>query len=199
MGFSIMDVETLSPQRRPKVSDLITGVGIKTRDKEWIRIIKPSGGRHTDNDEAHLILDTIEELYRTKTDILAGCYLWSFDLPSLIARTDELSWHFSRDTGRELQLELGQVLGRFRIIDLATCDWVIKELFPKYGKYLSVDELCKELTDEEPLEFPKDFHVWASAKALSGEPKHLVKRLENDLRIEWAILQALLRKECLPI
>lgn len=194
-----MDIETLSPQRRPKVSDVITGVGIKTGDKEWIGIIKPSGGRNTDDDEAHLILDTIQQLYRTKTDILAGCYLWSFDLPSLIVRTNELSWRFSRDTGTELQLELGQALGKFRIVDLVTCDWVIKELLPKYGKYLSVDELCKELTDEEPLEFPEDFHVWASAKALSGEPKHLVKRLENDLRIEWAILQALLKRNYLPI
>ncbi len=194
-----MDVETLSPQRRPKASDVITGVGIKTRDKEWIRIIKPSGGRHTDSDEAYLIFDTIQELRRAATDVLAGCYLWSFDLPSLVSRAGELSWRFSRDTGRELQLELGQVLGSFRIIDLATCDWVIKALFPKYGKYLSVEELCKELTGEEPLKFPEDFHVWASAKALFGEPEHLIKRLENDLRIEWAILQALLKNKYLQI
>lgn len=199
MKFAIIDIETLSPQRRLKVSDIITGVGMKSEDKEWIGIIKPSGGKNTDNDEAHLILDTIQQLNRAKTDILAGCYLWSFDLPSLIARADEISWRFSKDTGRELQLELGQALGKFRIIDLMTCNFVIKELLPKYGKYLSVDELCRELTDEKPREFSEDFHVWASAKAISGEPKHLIERLKNDLKIEWAILQALLDRNYLLV
>lgn len=122
-----MDIETLSPQRRPKVTNVITGVGIKTEDEEWIEIVKPSGERNTDCDEALLILNTIRQLNRTKTDILSGCYLWRFDLPSLIARARELSWSFSRDTGKELQLELGQALGKFRIIDLMACNCVIKK------------------------------------------------------------------------
>ena len=48
-------------------------------------------------------------------------------------------------------------------------------------------------------QFPEDFHVWASAKAIVGDSKPLTERLESDLNEEWAILQKLLSQNLLKL
>ena len=204
MQFALIDIETLSPQRRLRKEDVITGIGIKSQAERWVRIIKPSGGRNTDIDEANLIYEAVQHLKTIKPDVMTGCYLWTFDLPHLISRAEELDYNYNRSTrtdpydrltGKELRLELCQTLNTLRIIDLSMTDYVLKELVPKYGKtYLKVDEIYKELTGEDPKQFPEDLHVWVSAKAITGDPNPLKERLENDLTIEWAILQVLLSK-----
>ena len=192
MKIAVIDVETLSPQYRLKVTDVITGIGIKSENGNWIKTIKPSGGRNTDIDEANLLFEAIQHLKEIGPDALTGCYLWSFDLPHLISRANELDYGYNRFTGKYLRLELEQTLNGMKIIDLATTSYVLKELAPKYGKsYLKVEEICREL-NIETMQFPEDLHVWVSAKAVAGDSKTLVERLENDLEEEWAILQALL-------
>ena len=191
MNIALIDIETLSPQYRLKTSDIITGIGIKSKEGNWIQIIKPSGERNTDKDEANLIYEAIQHLKEIKPDILTGCYLWGFDIPHLLARADELDYYYNRYTGKQLCLELVQILNRLRIIDLATTDYVLKELYPKYGKILKVEEICREL-NIDTKKYPENFHVWASAKAISNESNHLYERLESDLNEEWKILQTLL-------
>lgn len=192
MKFAIIDVETLSPQYRLKVTDVMTGIGIKSEDKNWIETIQPSGGRNTDLDEANLIFEATQYLKEIKPDVLTGCYLWRFDLPHLLSRTNELDYGYNRFTGKQLRLELEETLNGLKIIDLATTRYVLKELAPKYGKsYLSVEEICKEL-NIKTRQFPEDLHVWVSARAIAGNSKPLAERLKSDLNAEWAILQALL-------
>ena len=199
MKFALIDIETLSPQYRLKMTDVITGIGIKSEDGNWIKIIKPSGGRNTDTDEANLIFEAIQHLKKVKPDVLTGCYLWGFDLPHLLSRVNELDYGYSRFTGKQLRLELEQTLNGLKIIDLATTDYVLKKLAPKYGKsYLKVEEICRELSIETK-QFPEDLHVWISAKAIAGDPKPLTERLESDLKKEWAILQALLSQNHLQV
>jgi len=192
MKFAVIDVETLSPQYRLKVTDVITGIGIRSEDRNWIETIQPSGGRNTDLDEANLIFEATQHLQEIKPDVLTGCYLWGFDLPHLLSRVNELDYFYNNLTGKKLRLELEQTLNGLKIIDLAMTDYVLKELAPKYGKsYLSVEEICKEL-NIQTRQFPEDLHVWVSAKAIVGKSKPLADRLESDLNAEWAILQTLL-------
>lgn len=199
MKFALIDIETLSPQYRLKMTDVITGIGIKSEDGSWIKIIKPSGGRNTDIDEANLIFEAIQHLKEIKPDVLTGCYLWGFDLPHLLSRANELDYGYNRFTGKQLRLELEQTLNGLKIIDLATTSYVLKELAPKYGKsYLKVKEICKELSIETK-QFPEDLHVWVSAKAIAGDSKPLTERLKSDLKEEWAILQALLSQNHLQV
>jgi len=199
MKIALIDIETLSPQYKLKLTDVITGIGIKNDEEDWIRVIKPSGDKKTDIDEADLIYETIQHLKEIKPDILTGCYLWGFDLPHLLCRVDELDYFYKNATGRQLKLEFECVLNGLRIIDLAKTDYILEKIAPRYGKsFLKVDEICKEL-DIKTEEFPEDFHVWASAKAIAGDQEHLVKRLKNDLKVEWAILQTLLSKKLLEL
>jgi len=199
MKFVLIDIETLSPQYRLKVTDVITGIGIKSEDGNWVKTIKPSGGRTTDTDEADLIFGAIQHLKEVKPDVLTGCYIWGFDLPHLLSRTNELDYGYNRFTGRHLRLELEQTLNGLKIIDLAMTGYVLKELAPKYGKsYLKVEEICKELSIETK-QFPEDLHVWVSAKAIAGDSKPLTERLESDLKEEWAILQTLLSNKHLQV
>ena len=199
MKIALIDIETLSPQYRPKLTDVITGIGIGSEEGNWIKIIEPSGGRSTDMDEANLIYDAIQHLKEIRPDVLTGCYILGFDIPRLICRAKELGYAYQRFAGRELSLELERTLNGLKIVDLAKIDYVLNDLAKKYGKsYLKVEEICKEL-NIETKEFPEDFHVWASAKAVAGDQKHLVKRLENDLREEWAILQKLMSQKKLKL
>ena len=199
MKFAVIDIETLSPQYRLKITDIITGIGIKSEKGNWIRTIKPSGGRNTDIDEANLIFGAIQHLKEIEPDILTGCYLWGFDLPHLICRVNELDYGYNRFTGKCLRLELEKTLNGIKIIDLATTSYVLQNLAPKYGKsYLKVEEICREL-GIETKQFPEDLHVWVSAKAVAGDYQTLVERLENDLEEEWAILQVLLSGNHLQI
>jgi len=192
MKFALLDIETLSPQYRLKMTDVITGIGIKSEDGNWIRIIRPSGGSATDTDEANLIFEAIQHLKEVKPDVLTGCYLWRFDLPHLLCRANELDYGYNRFTGKQLRLELERTLDGLKIIDLAIADYVLEELAPRYNKtYLKVEEICKELKIETK-KFPESLHVWVSAKAIAGDPKPLTERLESDLNEGWAILQVLL-------
>jgi len=199
MKFALIDIETLSPQYRLKLTDIITGVGIKSENGNWIKTITPSGGRNTDTDEADLIFEAIQHLKEIKPDVLTGCYLWGFDLPHLLSRANELDYGYNRFTGKHLRLELEQTLNGLKIIDLATTSYVLKELAPKYKKsYLKVEEICREL-GIVTKQFPESLHVWVSAKAVAGDSKPLTERLESDLEEEWAILQALLSKNHLQV
>lgn len=199
MRFALIDIETLSPQYRLKMTDVITGIGIKSENGNWIETIEPSGGRNTDIDEANLIFDAVQHLKETNPDVLTGCYIWGFDLPHLLCRANELDYGYSKFTGKQLRLELEQTLNGLRIIDLARVPYVLKELAPKYGKsYLKVEEICREL-GIATKQFPANLHVWVSAKAIAGDSKPLVERLESDLEEEWAILQALLSKNRLQV
>ena len=184
MKFALIDIETLSPQHVPKMTDVITGIGIRSEEGNWIRIINPSGGRDTDFNETNLISEAIQHLKEVKPDVLTGCYIWGFDLPHLLCRANELDF--------QLHLDLVQIFNGLKIIDLAMTDYVLEELAPKYGKScLKVEEICRELSIETK-QFPNDLHVWVSAKAIAGDSKPLTERLESDLEEEWAILQALL-------
>jgi len=198
MKIALIDIETLSPQYRLKTSDIITGIGIKSDEGNWIQIIKPSGERNTDNDEANLLFNALQYLKEIKPDVLTGCYLWGFDIPHILSRVEELGYYYRRNTGRELRLELEQAFNGLRIIDLATTDYVLNELYPKYGKLLKVEEICHEL-NIETKKFPRDFHVWASAKAIVNEPTNLYERLESDLDEEWEILQTLISQHELEL
>ncbi len=198
MKIALIDIETLSPQYRLKTSDIITGIGIKSDEGNWIQIIKPSGERNTDNDEADLLFDALQHLKGIKPDVLTGCYLWGFDIPHILSRVEELGYYYKRNTGRELRLNLEQAFNGLRIIDLATTDYVLNELCPKYGKLLKVEEICQEL-NIETKKFSKDFHVWASAKAIVNEPTHLYERLESDLNEEWQIMQTLIAQHRLKL
>jgi len=199
MKIALIDIETLSPQYRLKFTDVITGIGIRSDEGDWIRIIEPSGGRATDIDEANLIFEAIQHLKEIKPDVLTGCYLWGFDLPHLLCRAKELDYFYRNETGSQLSLELERVLNGLRIIDLAKTDYVLEELSRHYGKsYLKVEEICRELgIDVTP--FPENFHVWASAKAIVGDPKPLKERLESDLKKEWSILHKLLSQNLLEL
>ena len=197
--FAFIDIETLSPQRRLKVTDVITGIGIKTEDATWIEVLEPSGGRNTDIDEANLIFEAAKHLGEVKPDILTGCYIWGFDLPRLLSRTLELDYDYERTTGKKLRLELERTLNGLRIIDLARIDYITNELAQKYGKsYLSTKEICNELGIETKT-FPANLHVWVSAKVIAGDPAQLKERLNSDLREGWGILQALLSQDRLQV
>lgn len=198
MKFALLDIETLSPQYRPRMTDVITGIGIKSEESNWIKIITPSGGGTTDKDEADLLYDTIQHLKEIKPDVLTGCYIWGFDIPHIIARVQELDYFYKKFWEKELRLELEQTLNGLIIIDLAMTEYVLKELYPKYGRMLKVDEICQEL-NIETVKFPEDFHVWASAKAISNDSMQLYKRLESDLNEEWEILLKLKYQNKLPI
>ena len=133
-----------------------------------------------------------------KPDVLTGCYIWGFDIPHIIARVQELDYFYKNFWEKELRLELEQTLNGLRIIDLATTDYVLNELCPKYGKLLKVEEICQEL-NIETKKYPKNFHVWASAKAILNESTHLYERLESDLNEEWQIMQTLIAQHRLKL
>ncbi len=198
MKIALIDIETLSPQRRPKTSDIITGIGIKSNKENWIQIIKSRGESNTDEAEADLLFNALQHLKEIKPDVLTGCYLWGFDIPHILSRINELDYYYRRNTGRELRLNLEQAFNGLRIIDLATTDYVLNELCPKYGKLLKVEEICREL-NIETKKYAEDFHVWASAKAICNEYNHLYERLKSDLNQEWKILEQLILKKHLKL